>query len=231
LLAHHAEQLIKEDDLSHDHPHAPRRRSRTLALLVAVATLAGASTLTVSATAAAGVPATASDEWTALQAKLAGITGTWTDQSYVNALTTGMPDTALLGNGDVGVVSGGGTGYKSFSITKGDFWAGNGGVAPAGLGSVSIKPATADQGPEDLALGATATASSSYQSFSPDHANQRCMGPGLRGLGHPGRQAAVARTRPGQTHRYLAIRHSIRLRRAPRQRRQHGQRLPGSDEH
>ncbi|MGO4275184.1 discoidin domain-containing protein, partial [Paenibacillus sp. TAF58] len=73
-------------------------------------------------------------------------------------------------------------GYKSFYVTKGDFWSGNGGVSPAGLGSVSIKPVTpATTGPVDLALGATATASNYYQSFTPDRAVNGQWGSGYEG--------------------------------------------------
>ncbi|PJJ61889.1 OmpL47-type beta-barrel domain-containing protein [Compostimonas suwonensis] len=159
--------------------HTQQRTStRLLSLLVATATVASLATVAVASPAQA---APDDAEWTALQAQLAGITGSWTSQAYSGALTTGMPETALLGNGDVGVVSGGGTGYKTFYVTKGDLWSGSN-TAPAGLGSVSIKPVTVpDAGAVDLAVGSTATASNHYQDFTPDRAVNGQWGAGYEG--------------------------------------------------
>ncbi|MFD7291504.1 tetratricopeptide repeat protein [Streptomyces sp. NPDC059863] len=79
--------------------------------------------------AAAGAPSPA-EQWNTLRPKLEGIKGTWTNQSYTGSVSRTMPDTALLGNGDVGVTSGGSTGVKSFYVSKGDFWAGNPATSP-----------------------------------------------------------------------------------------------------
>ncbi|WP_110945895.1 discoidin domain-containing protein [Streptomyces avicenniae] len=109
------------------------------------------------------------ERWDTLHAKLAAITGVWTDENYVGGVNNTMPDTALLGNGDVGVTSGGSPGVKTFRIAKGDFWNGNPGPVPAAVGGVSIGSAV----PQDfgnLARGATATASASHDAFTPDRA-------------------------------------------------------------
>ncbi|TDV57858.1 discoidin domain-containing protein [Actinophytocola oryzae] len=149
------------------------RRSRALTVIIALAAT------TVVGTVVGTAPATA-DEWSDLQGKLAGITGTWTTQDYANSVTTGMPDTALLGNGDVGVISGGGTGFKTFYLSKGDFWNANPSPSTAGLGGVSIRP-TGGTSAANLALGATATASSAHESFPASRVVSGGWGAGYEG--------------------------------------------------
>jgi len=107
--------------------------------------------------------------WARLRAKLSGITGEWTDQTYPGAISTTMPNTALLGNGDVGVTSAGGVGVKTFFISKGNFWYGSTDPRPIPIGGVTVK-STKSLPNSDLALGATATASSVHESFSADRA-------------------------------------------------------------
>jgi hypothetical protein len=125
-------------------------------------------------------PAAPADEWPALSAKLAGITGQWTSEAYPNSVTTTMPDTAVLGNGDVGVTSGGGPGYKTFYISKGDFWNAAPRPSTAGLGGVSIRP-VGGTSTGNLAVGATATASSSHPDFPPSRAVNGSWGSGYEG--------------------------------------------------
>ena len=116
-----------------------KRTTRPLAAL-AVGALIGS--LAVGLTAAPAVAATPSpaQQWTDVQALISPIKGVWTDQTYPGAVSDLMPDTALIGNGDVGVTSAGGTGFKTFYFSKGDFWRGNPDVAIAGIGGVRISP-------------------------------------------------------------------------------------------
>lgn len=74
-----------------------------------------------------------------MRAKLAAITAEWSDQAYRGAVSRTMPDTALLGNGDVGVTSGGRNGVKTFHLSKGDFWNAHPEPMPAALGGVTIE--------------------------------------------------------------------------------------------
>ncbi|MGW7681679.1 glycosyl hydrolase family 95 catalytic domain-containing protein [Kribbella sp. NPDC054772] len=64
--------------------------------------------------------------------------GEWRDEAYLGAVSHAMPDTALLGNGDVGVTSGGKAGVKAFSLSKGDFWNAHPEPMPAVLGGVAL---------------------------------------------------------------------------------------------
>ena len=144
-----------------------RRRIRLTAIIAAVAAVAGGSlSLAPSAIAspahaspAQAGPGDAGQRWAALESTLNGIKGQWNDQSYTGAVSDIMPQTALLGNGDVGVTSGGSTGVKTFYISKGNFWNANPSPSPAALGGVTIQSATPATG-SNLALNSDATASS-----------------------------------------------------------------------
>ena len=48
--------------------------------------------------------------------------GEWTNPTYEGLFNNEIPDTALLGNGDVGIASGGNGREKTFYLSKGDFW-------------------------------------------------------------------------------------------------------------
>lgn len=48
--------------------------------------------------------------------------GEWNDTTYPGMISYRIPHTALLGNGDVGIVSGGDANSKQFFISKSDFW-------------------------------------------------------------------------------------------------------------
>ncbi|GAA1857469.1 hypothetical protein GCM10009687_25710 [Asanoa iriomotensis] len=124
---------------------------------------------------------TPDQQWAAIQSLLANVKGRWTDQSYVNSIVNGMPSTALLGNGDIGVTSSGSTGVKTFLVSKGNFWRGNPGPAVAPVGGVTLAAAGGGSGSTNLALGATATASSSHPSFPPPRAVSGQWGPGYEG--------------------------------------------------
>ncbi|MFD5114461.1 discoidin domain-containing protein [Streptomyces sp. NPDC058391] len=153
-----------------------------LALAVAVPLMVPGTALAgdTAARAAAAGPPTAAQQWDTMKAKLSAIKGVWTDQSYAGSITNAMPNTALLGNGDVGITSGGSTGVKTFYVSKGDFWNANPNPKPAPIGGVTIT-STAPQTSQNLALGARATASTTEGSFTPDRAVNGQWGGGYEG--------------------------------------------------
>ena len=61
--------------------------------------------------------------WNAIQEVVSRYYGEWEQPSYSGLSNGQMPDTALLGNGDIGVASGGNSKEKKFYVSKGDFWA------------------------------------------------------------------------------------------------------------
>ena len=118
-----------------------RAQRRILGVTTALALLAtGAITTLGPAVPASAATPSAAQQWTDVQALVDPINGVWTDQTYAGQTSPLIPDTALIGNGDVGVSSGGGTGFKTFNFSKGNFWRGNPQVGIAGIGSVSIRP-------------------------------------------------------------------------------------------
>ncbi|WP_285773642.1 discoidin domain-containing protein [Microtetraspora sp. NBRC 13810] len=155
------------------------RRPRSAALAVVLATTLTGSLMTAGP-ATAATP-TADQQWARVQQIVGAVKGRWTTPAYSNSITRTMPDTALLGNGDIGVTSGGGNGYKTFYISKGDFWLGGSSPSLVALGSVTITPASGADQSANLALGATATASSSHPSFAPGRAVNGSWGPGYEG--------------------------------------------------
>ncbi|GAA3771415.1 hypothetical protein GCM10022225_68290 [Plantactinospora mayteni] len=159
-------------------PRRPRHLRRILAGAVVTTVVAGLSVVSGPAQAATPTP---DQQWAAIQSLLANIKGRWTDQSYPNAIVNGMPSTALLGNGDIGVTSAGSTGVKTFLVSKGNFWRGNPGPAVAPVGGVTLAAAGGGSGSTNLALGATATATSSHPSFPPSRAVSGQWGSGYEG--------------------------------------------------
>lgn len=157
------------------------KRQRHLVRLLSVALAASVVTVVVQpgqvAQAAAPTP---DQQWTEIQNLVGPIRGVWTDQSYTNSVSRSMPDTALLGNGDIGVTSGGSAGVKTFYISKGNFWAGNPGPSFVALGGLTIA-ASSGTGSGNLALNAAATASSSHPSFPPSRAVNGAWGSGYEG--------------------------------------------------
>ena len=61
-------------------------------------------------------------EWENIQSIVSRYYGEWRDTRYTGLINNEMPNTALLGNGDVGVASGGNSQEKKFYVSKGDFW-------------------------------------------------------------------------------------------------------------
>jgi alpha-L-fucosidase 2 len=117
----------------------PRTRVRNAAITAALAVLISGSVAFVPLSASAATPSTA-QQWTDVQALVGPIKGVWTDQTYPGQTSDTMPDTALIGNGDVGVSSGGGEGFKTFNFGKNDFWRGNPSPGITGIGGVRISP-------------------------------------------------------------------------------------------
>lgn len=147
-----------------------------------------AAALTGTAVLAAGlvsIPSSAlgatDDEWTTLRSRLIELSAEWDTADYAGAVSRLMPDTALLGNGDVGVTSGGGEGFKTFYVSKGDFWTGNPTPTPAGLGGITIGTPPKPGANGDLAEGKPVTASSHHDNFDPERAVNGQWGPGYEG--------------------------------------------------
>ena len=119
--------------------------------------------------------------WEEIQATVGRYYGEWTDTTYSGAISDKMPNTALLGNGDVGVTSGGDEFSKTFYLSKSDFWTYGTGSAsdpcpPILIGGVTIGEQTEDVPAEpetDINLAPTyknVTASSWHDDFTPDKA-------------------------------------------------------------
>ncbi|GAA0435039.1 hypothetical protein Acor_32350 [Acrocarpospora corrugata] len=148
-----------------------------LAAAVTATALTGSLITAIPATAA--VP-TIDDQWAEIQQIVGPIKGRWTTQGYAGSVNSTIPDTALLGNGDIGVTSGGGDGYKTFHISKGNFWTATPSPSLVALGSVTITPDTTITA-SNLALGATATSSSSHPAFPANRAVSGAWAAGYEG--------------------------------------------------
>src|ERR1700754_575328 len=93
---------------------APTRITRRWLAILATAATATAGLVVAGPAVAAPTPAQpAAVDWSGLSSTLAGITGDWTTEDYAGAIGTTMPDTAILGNGDLGVTSAGKPGEKT----------------------------------------------------------------------------------------------------------------------
>lgn len=78
----------------------------------------------------------ADEQWKELQGILSRYYGEWTSPDYPGAVNTRIPNTALLGNGNIGVSSAGSDSRKSFHVSKGDFWEYNN--CPMRIGTISV---------------------------------------------------------------------------------------------
>ncbi|MBQ9718573.1 MAG: hypothetical protein IJV76_11320, partial [Clostridia bacterium] len=76
------------------------------------------------------------EQWEELQEILSRCTGEWTSPDYPGAVNSRIPNTALLGNGNVGISSAGSEHIKSFHLSKGDFWEYNN--CPLRIGTISV---------------------------------------------------------------------------------------------
>jgi len=79
---------------------------------------------------------TTEKQWEELREILSRYCGKWTSPNYPGAVNPRIPNTALLGNGNVGVSSAGSEHVKSFHISKGDFWEYNN--RPLRIGTISV---------------------------------------------------------------------------------------------
>ena len=61
-------------------------------------------------------------EWSQLKERLSAYQHTITECCFEEAVTSSMPRTFLLGNGDIALVSSGKEGEKEYLLAKGDFW-------------------------------------------------------------------------------------------------------------
>ncbi len=116
--------------------------------------------------------------WNAIQDVVSRYYGEWNQPTYSGLSNGQMPDTALLGNGDMGVASGGSSKEKKFYVSKGDFWAY--GTSPGlhepgmlSLGGVTIREneQKEENTSPNLALDyKNAAASSVHDQFGPEKA-------------------------------------------------------------
>lgn len=130
----------------------------------------------------------ADSEWEEIQDMLAQYTAEWTEPTYEGLITDRVPHTALLGNGDVGVASGGDAYSKNFYISKSDFWGYQDG--PKAIGGVLLKAAQdAPQGPVSLTLNKPVKASTKHPELIPERAVNGKWASGYEGwvsdLGNP----------------------------------------------
>lgn len=118
--------------------------------------------------------------WENVQKKLGAYGGTWNRPDYEGAVTDTMPQTALQGNGDVGVTSYGNEQEKTYLLSKGDFINGGDLVTSApysdddrsirqiALGGVTIKKDGDRNKSLTLEPGVTVRASSVHDAFEPE---------------------------------------------------------------
>ncbi|MBM7831261.1 hypothetical protein JOE59_001966 [Agromyces cerinus] len=162
-----------------------RYRHRIGAATIAVSMSIGLTAVAVPAAAtvddgSGAAPGPASADWERISEIVGGITGKWTGDGYPGAYSDKVPNTALLGNGDLGVTSAGAAGQKSFLLSKSDFVSagdlkgvfnsGDNLTKPLPIGGITIQEA-ADETARNLAPGYSAvTASSQHPDFAPKRA-------------------------------------------------------------
>ena len=110
------------------------RLKRMLAAGLAAVMLAGGMNVSVPEEARA---AETDINWEQIREVVSRYYGEWTDTTYPGQMSDLTPDTALMGNGDVGVNSGGSADEKTFYISKGNFWEYNG--TQKALGGYTIR--------------------------------------------------------------------------------------------
>ncbi|RZU66735.1 hypothetical protein EV379_3101 [Microterricola gilva] len=155
---------------------------------------AQAGVRTVTAQADAGAAASAAD-WEKVSAIVGGIYGEWRGDAYGGAISNSVPNTALLGNGDVGVTSYGAKGQKSFLISKSDFYSagdlkgvfnsGNNLTKPLPVGGITIqgKPDDAASEPNLAPTRSAVSASGQHDAFAPALAVNGAMQNDANGYG------------------------------------------------
>ncbi|MFD0618626.1 discoidin domain-containing protein [Paenibacillus sp. GCM10027629] len=112
------------------------------------------------------------EEWGSISEIVGKIYGEWNGDSYIGAYTDQMPNTALLGNGDVGITSAGAKEQKTFLISKSDFVSagnllgvfnsGDNLTKPLPIGGITIQKKTVQDNSENLAPTYKAVSASTY---------------------------------------------------------------------
>lgn len=87
-------------------------------------------------------------EWEKISRILERYYGEWTSPDYPEAVSSRIPNTALLGNGNIGISSDGSSTVKSYRISKGDFWEYKNSPMPVGILSISAADATGEASAE-----------------------------------------------------------------------------------
>lgn len=77
-------------------------------------------------------------EWEEVRSIISQYYGEWNEPDTEGVLNTRIPNTALLGNGDVGLASSGNDSIKQFLISKSDFWEYNGNPTYSKYGSLHV---------------------------------------------------------------------------------------------
>lgn len=98
------------------------RGKKVLRAIAAAVCICMGTTTVVSALGPAEVKAADDTQWEEIQSIISDYYGEWNDTTYPGQISQYTPDTALLGNGDIGVNSGGNANEKTFYVSKGDFW-------------------------------------------------------------------------------------------------------------
>ncbi len=159
------------------------RLRRWSAVTLTACMAAGALTVAAVPSGASAAADPAAD-WERIESIVGGIQGQWTGDAYSGAITDGMPNTALLGNGDLGVTSFGAAGEKTFLLSKSDFisagnlrgsfGSGDDTTKPLPIGGITIR----EQAPDDEVDPSTnlaprnsaATASGVHEAFRAENA-------------------------------------------------------------
>lgn len=123
---------------------------------------------------------TAEDKWPIIQEMLKTYGGTWNNPDYKQAINDNLPQTALQGNGDTGIVSYGNANEKTYLISKGDFRNGGDLITSApfheddrSIRQIALGGLTISSDPEvnkslTRAPGVTVKASSVHDEFVPE---------------------------------------------------------------
>lgn len=131
----------------------------------------------------------AEEDWTGFQERLKSYGGTWNSPEYKEAVNDNMPQTALQGNGDTGIVSYGNAKEKTYLISKGDFRNGGDLVTSApfsendrsirqiALGGVTIKKDSDKNKSLTMDPDVTVKASSTHDTFVPELAVNGIISP------------------------------------------------------
>ncbi len=108
------------------------------------------------------------NEWVNVQDILSHYYGEWTEPDFLGGTSVRIPNTALLGNGDVGVSSDGSREEKIFNISKSDFWEYEG--APLKLASITIGTPSVNTDGNLAPLYSRVTASTIDTIYGPEEA-------------------------------------------------------------